>query len=148
MPQNMTHFNIEQAVELAVKSNMRETMEVLLFNCADYRSTNDVDDCQDQNLSAFRDRLSTLGIQFLCVEAKVDIDYSQPFLNNLDLLTTYDRWAVYKFYTPGSQCFVKILGRYSSYTGTEYVGNWFFVSPTEKSITVYESTTNGKFIGD
>lgn len=48
-------------------------------------------------------------------------------------------WSVYQFADKNTeeQCWVKFDGWYQSYNGSEFT-DWFFVTPKEKLITVYE----------
>lgn len=46
-------------------------------------------------------------------------------------------WGVYSFKHTQEIVYVKAYGSYSSYCGSEYEG-WHFVTPREKTITVYE----------
>lgn len=50
-----------------------------------------------------------------------------------------DYWNVLEMRLPGGSetVFVKLRGWYSSYDGVEYE-SWHFVTPTQKTITVYE----------
>jgi hypothetical protein len=48
-----------------------------------------------------------------------------------------DYWCVWKFSKDGEECFVKFYGYYASHYGTDYQG-WTFVTPQQKTITVYQ----------
>jgi hypothetical protein len=48
-----------------------------------------------------------------------------------------DYWAVWSYDQDGQTFYIKLYGWYASYNGSEYEG-WKFVTPREKTITVYE----------
>lgn len=50
-----------------------------------------------------------------------------------------DYWTVYKFTDGTDEVFVKFSGWYQSYNGSEF-NEWFYVSPVEKLVTVYEKS--------
>lgn len=48
-------------------------------------------------------------------------------------------WSIYKFTNGTDEVYVKFDGSYYSYSGSEY-NEWFFVTPGEKTITVFTRT--------
>ena len=48
-----------------------------------------------------------------------------------------DYWQVYSFSKDNEEVFIKFDGWYASHYGTEY-RNYSFVTPTEKTVVVYE----------
>ena len=69
-------------------------------------------------------------------------------LNNQQIVYTFedryggedqgsDYWCVWKFSKDGQDCFIKFYGWYASHYGVDYQG-WKFVTPQQKTITVYQ----------
>jgi len=52
-----------------------------------------------------------------------------------------DYWSVYSFTRGDEKVYVKFNGWYASYNGSEY-NEWFFVDPREKTIIVYDRSTD------
>lgn len=48
-----------------------------------------------------------------------------------------DYYSVYRFVRGEEECYVQFQGSYTSYCGSEY-DDWFFVTPRETTITVYD----------